>query len=153
MRYFSFQEFERSAIANKYGIDNTMPDKIKPNVAALVDNVLDPLREVWGGPIDISSGYRCPILNANPEIKGSKTSQHMTGEAADLQIFVRDAKGKLVKDQNGHAIVDRAANRLLFQKIIGLDLPFDQLIDEHNFAWVHVSHRANGRQRKEVKKL
>ena len=130
-----------------------MPDMTTPNVAALEYIVGHPLREGWGGPIDISSGYRCPILNANPEIKGSKTSQHMTGEAADLQIFVRDAKGKLVKDQNGHAIVDRAANRRLFQKIIDLDLPFDQLIDEHNFAWVHVSHRANGRQRKEVKKL
>ena len=153
MKHFSFQEFERSDTAYKYGIDNRLPDNLKPNVAALVDAVLDPLREAWGGPIDISSGYRCPALNANPEINGAKTSQHMTGQAADLRIYVRDAAGKIVKDKNGHAIVDRVANRRLFQKIIDLDLPFDQLIDENNFSWVHVSHRADGKNRKEVKQL
>lgn len=153
MQYFSFQEFERSETATRYGIDNRLPDKLKGNVAALVDNVLDPLREAWGGPIDVSSGYRCPALNANPEINGSKTSQHMTGQAADIRIFVRDANGKVVKDKNGRAIVDKAANRKLFQMIQEMNLPYDQLIDEKDFSWVHVSHRSDGNNRKEVKKL
>lgn len=153
MKHFSFQEFERSETAYRYGIDNTLPDKLKGNVAALVDKVLDPLREAWGGPIDVSSGYRCPALNANPEINGSKTSQHMTGQAADIRIYARDTAGNLLKDKNGHAIVDKTANRKLFQMIQDMGLPYDQLIDENNFSWVHVSHRADGRNRGEVKKM
>lgn len=149
MKYFTFQEFERSATATRYAIDNTIPDKLKGNVAALVDNVLDPLREAWGGPIDVSSGYRCPELNRHID-GASKTSQHMTGQAADIRIYVRDADGHKVKDANGHAIVDKTANRRLFQMIIDLKLPFDQLIDERNFSWVHVSHRADGKNRGQI---
>ena len=64
MRYFTFTEFERSETATKYAIDNSIPDKLKYNVAALVDKVLDPLREAWGKPITVTSGYRCSELNA-----------------------------------------------------------------------------------------
>ena len=56
MRYFTFTEFERSETATKYAIDNSIPDKLKYNVAALVDKVLDPLREAWGKPITVTSG-------------------------------------------------------------------------------------------------
>ena len=62
MRYFTFTEFERSETATKYAIDNSIPDKLKYNVAALVDKVLDPLREAWGKPITVTSGYRCSEL-------------------------------------------------------------------------------------------
>lgn len=152
MKYFTFTEFERSATAVKYAVDNSLPESAKRNVAALVDNVLDPLREAWGGPIDVSSGYRCPELNRH--IKGSsKTSQHMTGQAADIRVYVRDSRGRILKDREGRAIVDRTSNRRLFQLIQELGLPFDQLIDEHDFSWVHVSHRADGRNRGEVLKL
>ena len=150
MKYFTFQEFERSAIATKFAIDNTMPESAKKNVAALVDTILDPLREDWGGPIDISGGYRCKELNDHPKVKGSKTSQHMTGEAADLRIYVRDENGKYVRDENGDLIVDVAANRKLFQRIQDLKLPYDQLIDENNFSWVHVSHRVAGNNRGQI---
>lgn len=152
MKYFTFTEFERSATAVKFAIDNSLPESAKKNVAALVDNVLDPLREAWGGPIDVSSGYRCPELNRH--ISGaSKTSQHMTGQAADIRVYVRDSRGKILRDRNGNGIVDKAANRRLFQMIIDMKLPFDQLIDEKGFSWVHVSHRADGRNRGEVLKL
>lgn len=152
MKYFSFQEFERSETATKLSVDNRVPGRLKGNIQALVDNVLDPLREAWGGPIDVSSGYRSPELNRH--INGaSKTSQHMTGQAADILIYVRDANGHKVKDANGHPIVDKTANRRLFQKILDMKLPFDQLIDEHKFSWVHVSYRHDGRNRHEVKRL
>lgn len=151
MKYFTFKEFERSEIAERKHIDNSIPLHLRANITALVDKVLDPLRETWGSPINISSGYRCPALNK--AAGGVRTSQHMTGEAADLRIYKRDANGKLIKDANGNAIVDQIANRWLFQKIKELNLPFDQLIDEHDFSWVHVSHRANGKNRKEIKKL
>ncbi len=151
MRYFSFQEMERSDTAYRHGIDNSMPESLKGNVAALVDNVLDPLREAWGGPIDVTSGYRCAALNK--AVGGSKTSQHMRGEAADIRIYKRDSRGKIIKDRDGRAIVDTVANRKMFQMVIDLGLPYDQLIDECGFSWVHVSYRADGRNRGEVLKL
>lgn len=119
MKYFSFQEFERSETATRYAIDNSMPETAKANVAVLVDRVLDPLREAWGRPIYVNSGYRCPELNK--AVGGSKTSHHMRGMAADISTgnYVDNAK--------------------LFQLIQTLKLPFTQLIDESNFAWVHVS--------------
>lgn len=119
MKYFSFQEFERSDTAYRHGIDNTLPDSLKGNVAALVDRVLDPLREAWGKPVTVTSGYRCPELNKI--VGGSKTSHHVRGMAADISTG------------------NRVENRRLFQLVLDLKLPFTQLIDEKNFAWVHVS--------------
>ena len=119
MKYFSFQEFERSETAYRHGIDNTLPDKLKGNVAALVDKVLDPLREAWGKPITVTSGYRCAALNK--AVGGSATSHHCKGMAADLTTG------------------NRVENRRIFQLIIDLGLPFTQLIDEQGFSWVHVS--------------
>ncbi|WP_289763750.1 D-Ala-D-Ala carboxypeptidase family metallohydrolase [Paramuribaculum intestinale] len=119
MKYFSFQEFERSATAYRHGIDNTLPDKLKGNVAALVDKVLDPLREAWGKPITVTSGYRCAALNK--AVGGSGTSHHLRGMAADISTG------------------NKVENRRLFQLIIDLGLPFTQLIDEKGFSWVHVS--------------
>lgn len=153
MKHFTFQEFERSATATRHGIDNSIPEAAKKNIAALVDNVLDPLREAWGGPIDVTSGYRCHALNK--AVGGAKGSQHMAGEAADLRIFVRKngRSGPYVLDSHGNKIVDEAANRQLFQMIQQSGLPFDQLIDENGMSWVHVSHKARGNNRRESKKL
>lgn len=122
MKYFTFQEFERSDTAARNAIDNRIPDNLKSNVIALVDNVLDPLREAWGKPIVLTSGYRCPQLNRI--IGGSKTSHHMRGMAADI-------------DTGSHT-----DNRRLFQLVQSLNLPFTQLIDERNFSWVHISYDA-----------
>lgn len=120
MRYFTFQEFERSETAARHAIDNSIPDELKNNVAALVDNVLDPLREAWGHPLTVTSGYRCPELNKR--VGGSATSHHMRGMAADITT--------------GNAV----DNHRLFQMVLDMGLPFTQLIDEHNFAWVHISY-------------
>lgn len=120
MKYFSFQEMERSDTAVRYAIDNTIPESLKHNVAGLVDNVLDPLREAWGRPLAVSSGYRCPALNR--VVGGSATSHHMKGMAADITTG------------------NKVDNRRLFQLITNLKLPFTQLIDERDFSWVHVSY-------------
>lgn len=133
MKYFTFTEFERSATATRYAIDNTLPDKLKGNVAALVDNVLDPLREAWGAPLTVTSGYRCPQLNSMLPT-ASRTSQHMKGEAADISV--------------GSPV----GNRRLAQKLLDLGLPFDQIINEHDWQWVHVSYRADGSNRGEMLK-
>lgn len=127
MRYFSFAEFERSETASLRGIDNRLPDEYKDNVAALVDNVLDPLREAWGRPLVVTSGYRC--LELNKAVGGSASSQHMCGMAADISTG------------------DKASNRKLFQLVLSLELPFTQLIDEKGFSWVHISFDASNLKR------
>lgn len=124
MQYFTVGEFTRSATADRYGINNCLPSiKESDNIRRLVVNVLDPLRRAYGKPIHISSGYRCPKLNSL--VGGSKASDHMTGCAADI-------KGTPDTPEE---------NERLFRLIQSMKLPFDQLIDEKSFSWVHVSHR------------
>lgn len=131
MKYFSFQEMERSDTAVRYAIDNSIPENLKNNVARLVDNVLDPLREAWGRPLAVSSGYRCPALNK--AVGGSATSHHLRGMAADITTG------------------NKVDNRRLFQLIINLKLPFTQLIDERDFSWVHVSYDPENVKRQVLK--
>lgn len=120
MKYFTFTEFERSATATRYAIDNRAPESAKKNIAALVDNVLDPLREAWGKPITVTSGYRCEELNR--KVGGTATSHHLKGMAADITTG------------------NKVDNRRLFQLVVALNLPFTQLIDEKNFSWIHISY-------------
>ena len=127
MKYFTIKELTRSATARCLGIDNTPPPSAVKALHELVDHVLDPLREAWGGPIRVNSGYRCPELNE--AVGGTPGSQHLRGEAADITVG------------------SRSANRRLLALIKRLDLPVDQCIDEKGCRWIHVSHRA-GRNRR-----
>lgn len=129
MKYFTIAELIKSDTADQLGIDNRCKKEHVVNLTALVDNVLDPLRTWYGKPLTVSSGYRCPALNK--AVKGSATSDHMTGRAADIT--------------GGSP----AENKKLFCLIQELGLPFDQLIDEKHFAWVHVSYRGKD-NRKQV---
>lgn len=82
MKYFSIVELVKSETARKYGIDNRPGEKERIQLERLINEILDPIREEYGGPIMVTSGFRCRRLN--DVVKGSKTSQHMKGEAADL---------------------------------------------------------------------
>lgn len=88
MKYFSIAEFLRSDAAEKYQVSNIPGDEkllaVLNNINALVNNVLDPLRARVGRPIIITSGYRSQRVNEL--VGGSKTSQHLTGKAADFHI-------------------------------------------------------------------
>ena len=130
MKYFTIKELISSSTATQNNINNTPTKEIEENLKALVDNILDPLREAYGKPIIVTSGYRCEELNTL--LKGSKTSQHRFGQAADI---------KTVSDTP-------TENKKLFDLVQKLNLPFDQLIDEYNFNWVHVSY--SPRNRKQV---
>ena len=129
MKYFSINELTFSDTASRKGIDNTPSAAVKANLTALVANILDPLREAYGKPINVSSGYRCARLNRI--VGGAARSQHLTGQAADLQ-----AVGK-----------SKSENKKLFELAQKLRLPFDQLIDEYDFQWVHISFNAKGNRR------
>ena len=126
MKYFTINELCRSETASKHKIDNTPSAEIIANLTALVDNVLDPLREVWGRPIIVTSGYRCEALNKL--VGGVPTSQHKQGQAADISTG---------------SIED---NKKLFDLAIKLKLPFDQIIDEYGYKWVHISYSSTRRR-------
>lgn len=135
MKYFTIEELTRSATATARGIDNTPTPEIKANLERLVEKVLDPLREKYGKPITVNSGYRCPELNK--AVGGSKTSDHMKGFSADITAS------------------NKKENATLFQ-IIKDKFDFDQLIWEKGNSeypdWIHVSYNPN-RLRKQVLKM
>lgn len=129
MKYFSMTELTRSATARRKGIDNTPSGEVRANLTALVANCLDPLREAWGQPIIVTSGYRCDKLNR--AVGGARNSQHTKGQAADIRT-VEDTP---------------EANRRLFDLILKMKLPFDQLIDEYGYDWIHISYGPKNRRR------
>lgn len=122
MKHFRIEEFEASPTAESMGIDNTMPAEARRAVERLVEAVLDPLREEFAMPIYVNSGYRSAALNA--AVGGVANSQHRRGEAADITSGTRDG------------------NMRLWRLLRNMRLPVDQAINEHNYAWIHVSHRA-----------
>lgn len=81
MKYFKESEFTKSTTASRNKIDNTPSSEIKSHIRELIE-FLEPIREKWGKPIIITSGYRCEALNSL--LKGAKQSNHLTGYAADL---------------------------------------------------------------------
>lgn len=83
MKYFSFSELTHSTKARELHIDNTpFSYEVVNNLTDLTENLLDPIRETWGKPIIISSGYRSDALNK--AVGGSKTSAHRFGLAVDV---------------------------------------------------------------------
>ena len=128
MKYFTIHELTQSDTALQKGIDNTPPPAIKVKLTSLINNLLDPIREAWGSPISVNSGYRCPVLNK--AVGGVSTSQHQKGEAADITVGSPEL------------------NRQLFNLIANGDFDFDQLIDESNYSWVHISYSAGKNRHK-----
>ena len=128
MKYFTIQELTKSATASRKGINNTPDESVKRNLNLLVDNILDPLREAWGEPIIVTSGYRCGRLNK--AVGGAAKRQNMYGQADDIRT---------VSDKPSD-------NKKLFDLIRELKLPYDQLIDEYNYNWVHVSYSSRNRR-------
>lgn len=123
-KYISLAEATKSQTAERLGIEN-MPDAATiQRMKYVAEKVFDPLREHFGVPIGVSSFYRSTALNA--AIGGSKTSQHRSGEAIDIDA---DMFGGIT-------------NKQIFD-YIRYNLDFDQLISEFgtrdNPNWVHVS--------------
>jgi len=126
--HFSLEEMTFSETAVRHGINNKPDAATRRNLLELCENILEPIRDLAGGPINVTSGYRSPTLNSL--VGGSPESQHKTGEAADINCPLFNPG-------------------TLFNKIRESDLRFDQLIDEFG-GWVHVSHRSPGRNRRQV---
>ena len=127
MKYFTMNELTYSATANLKKIKNVPNGAVKKNLEILIEQ-LDKIREKYGKPIYINSGYRSPELNA--AVKGVSTSQHQLGCAAELDT----RKGQ-------------EENKKLY-KLIAENFEFDQLLNENNWAWVHFSYVRPNRKMK-----
>ncbi|MCQ2231410.1 MAG: D-Ala-D-Ala carboxypeptidase family metallohydrolase [Paludibacteraceae bacterium] len=124
-KYFTLEEMIASDTAKARKIDNTPDSTQIAHLKMLVENVLDPLREAWGKPLHVNSGYRCPDLNR--AIGGAKTSDHMYGNAADITTIHSNRSERI------------RMNRQLFDLCEKMNIPFKQLIDESGYTWVHIS--------------
>lgn len=90
---FTLEELTFSITANNHGINNTPNAEVKAALKRLAVEVLQPIRDAWGQPIVVSSGYRCQRLNAL--VGGVKNSQHVLGQAADIKAANPADNGKL----------------------------------------------------------
>ena len=84
----SVGEYIKSNTAERRGIDNSMPEHLISSAVALAENIFQPIREHFGTPIYVSSGFRSDALNE--AIGGSKTSQHSKAEAMDIDMDYRN---------------------------------------------------------------
>lgn len=119
MKYFTLEEL----CATKTGLTNIPTWQAVENLKALVNNVLDPLRESWGKPIIVTSGFRCKAVN--DKVGGVATSQHTKGEAVDIDIGTQEQ------------------NKELFDFIRKSGITFDQLLLENHGDWIHISYNIN----------
>lgn len=136
--HLSLAEVIKSETAKRRGVSNMPTEAHLANFKLLAEKVFEPIRNHFGNPIHISSGYRSKALNE--AIGGASSSQHCTGEAIDI-------------DMDGSA--DGITNKMVFD-YIKENLQFDQLIWEFgtssNPDWVHVSYESSGRQRNQILK-
>ena len=130
MKYFTIEELTRSKTAEARGIKNMPNEAERLNLIALVGAVLDPLREAYGKPICVTSGYRCAALNKR--VGGVTGSQHVKGEAADI---VTKGGAKNIYEL-GRLIVARGA----FDQVIFENVGKHDLLPE----WIHVSWKRDG---------
>lgn len=123
---FDWKEFEKSDTASRLHINNAIRDwDVRDNIKALVEDILQPLRDAWGGPLFINSGYRCPELNK--AVGGVATSQHAKGQAADVACTDPVALARLAKRMR---------------------LDYDQLGVYQSF--IHLSYKREGGNRNQI---
>ena len=121
-KHISIEEATLSPTALRLGIDNTPNQDILVNMKLVAERCFEPIRNWYGKPIKVNSFYRCDALNR--AVKGSATSQHVQGKAIDISTGTK------------------AGNKLIYEWAKN-NLIFDQLINEYDYAWVHISYNKN----------
>jgi hypothetical protein len=128
--HISYNEATVSPTALRLKIDNTPDAETLERMKVVAAACFEPLRKWYGKPIRVNSFYRNKALNK--AVKGSSSSQHILGEAIDLSAGSKDENKKL-------------------HDWIASNLVFDQLINEYDYTWVHVSFRlGNNRNEKRI---
>ena len=128
---FTLSEITKSNTAKRLGIDNAPNQEHLNNMQILIRDLIQPLRDALG-PIRITSGYRNPTLNR--AIGGSTKSQHCKGQAVDIQFW---KKGKM-------------CNKEIYDWVLKEGIEFDQMINEFDYAWIHISLRPDNKNRRMV---
>ena len=138
-QHLDLSEVTRSESAKRNQISNMPTGEHIANFITLAEKVFEPIREHFGVPIHISSGYRSKELNA--KIGGSASSQHCKGQAIDI-------------DMDGGT--NGVTNKMVYDYIKD-NLPFDQLIwefgDDTNPDWVHVSYNEGKNRNQKLKAI
>lgn len=144
-KYITDEEFlfSRTAVANKL-INKFDKDEYRKNAVELCTELVDIIREYYGKPIHVNSGYRGIVLNQ--KVKGSKTSQHCSGQAIDITIPSVDLK-QIFNDLVSGKIKDKEGNPLMnkIDQIIIENLTNNQVTSG---SWIHISHTNNPRHQK-----
>jgi len=128
---FTLSEITKSNTAKRLGIDNAPNQEHLNNMQILIRDLIQPLRDALG-PIRITSGYRNPTLNR--AIGGSTKSQHCKGQAVDIQFW---KKGEM-------------CNKEIYDWVLKEGIEFDQMINEFDYAWIHISLRPDNKNRRMV---
>ena len=122
---FTLAELTRTST----GISNQPNKQEVTALIKLCGKVLQPARDLYGAAIYVNSGYRSYAVNR--AVGGARNSQHMRGEAADITVHSKER------------------NKVLFE-LIRDNFSFDQLINERDFSWVHVSYKSEEENRKQI---
>lgn len=124
---FTLEEFTSSSIAKRFSISNIPGPEQISNMQRLCNDILQPVRDKLVSPIMVTSGFRSRELNK--KAGGSKTSQHILGQAADIVCF---------------------DNRRLWHLIVSMiekgEITVGQLINERNLSWIHISLPYSGKK-------
>lgn len=135
--HFTLGEMTFSETARRHGLSNVPDAKARLALTNLCQKILEPVRERFGHPIHVTSGYRSAELNR--AVGGSRTSQHMTGDAADIVC---------------RSLPNATLFRLMEQMVKDDTIEVGQLIWEGgtagNPAWIHVSNPREGKKNGEV---
>lgn len=122
--HISFEEATKSQTAIRHGIDNTPPPEAIERMKAVANACFEPIREWYGKPLRVSSFYRCDALNK--KIGGARTSQHLAGEAIDVDSGSRSENKK---------ILEWAKANLVYDQLLS------EYPNEEGPSWVHISFR------------
>lgn len=122
-KHITYDEATISPTGLRYGIQNTPTDLQLDSMKLVANKCFEPLREWYGKPIKVNSFFRCTLLNE--KVGGAPSSQHAKGEAIDMSAG------------------SKAENKKLFEWC-KTNLEWDQLINEYDFSWVHISYKKNG---------
>jgi hypothetical protein len=133
-KYTTLQEVIKSNTASVLQIQNIPNSEQVENLRLVCTEIFDKVREHFGKPIGITSGFRSPELNKR--IGGSKTSQHLEGKALDID-------GDLLGGVNNKEIFDFIKNNCTFDQLIW------EFGTENAPDWVHVSYN-KGVNRKQI---
>ena len=126
-KHITLLEATESQTALRLGIKNEPNEVELDTMKYVAENLFEPIREWYDKPIKINSFFRCVALNK--AVKGSLTSGHVLGNSIDIS--------------GGNKI----ENKKIFDFIKTSGLDFDQVINEYDFTWIHISLKKTGNRK------